>query len=101
MVYVGPELPWLTQWLVDKILAGDYVDFNEFPPARGISKPGRQFTMEDEIVLSLQGARRRSIPDFCTWAKCFMLYTIVLVSHYPKKAADLAAYMFRTACHAK
>ena len=46
MVYVGPELPWLPQQLVDKMLAGDYVDFNELPLARGISKPGMQFTME-------------------------------------------------------
>ena len=103
MVYVGPELPWLPQRLVDKILAGDYVDFNDLPPARGICKPGRQFTIEDEMALSQsqQGPRRRPIANFCTWAQCFMLYTTVLVSHYPSKAADLAAYMFRTACHAK
>ena len=29
MVYVSPELPWLPQLLVEKILAGDYVGFNE------------------------------------------------------------------------
>ena len=34
MVYTSPELPWLPQRLVDtilvdKILAGDYVGFNE------------------------------------------------------------------------
>lgn len=31
MVYVGLELPWLPQRLVDKILAADYVDFNKLP----------------------------------------------------------------------
>ena len=45
--------------------------------------------MEDEIVLSQQGARCRPIPDFCTWAQYFIVYkkATVLVSHLPEKPA--------------
>jgi len=51
-MYIGPELPWLHRRLVEKILAGDYVHFNEFHPALGISKPGRHFMLEEEMVPS-------------------------------------------------
>ena len=28
MLYIGPELPWLPRWLVEKVWVGDYVHFN-------------------------------------------------------------------------
>ena len=58
-----------SQRLVDKILAGDYMNVNELPPAQGISKP---FTIEDEMVLS-----QRPIADFALGlsALCSTLYT--------------------------
>ena len=59
--------------------------------------------LEEEMVpsQSQQGARQKPIQDFCTWAQCFILYMTVLVSRFLEKAKDLAAYMYRTACHAK
>jgi len=77
--------------------------FSELPPAQGLSKPGRQLTLEEEMVLSQsqQGVRQKPILNFCTWAQCFMLFTTVLVSCFPERAKDLASYIFRMACHTK
>ena len=36
-VLVPPGLPCLSQRIIDKIVAGEYVDFSELPPARGLS----------------------------------------------------------------
>jgi len=41
MVYFGLELPHLLKHLVDKILAEEYIDFNELPPAQELSKPSK------------------------------------------------------------
>lgn len=70
MLYIGPELSWLPHRLVEKIRTGDYVHFNEVPPALSISKPESHCTLEKEMVLSLSqhGARQKPIQDFCTWA---------------------------------
>jgi len=100
MVYIGPELPRLPQRLVDKIIAGEYIDFNELPPARGISKPSKQL-QEDAGAMAIAPAVKRPIPDFFTWAQCFLLYATVVVSQDPARAADLNCYMYSMAHQAK
>ena len=37
-VLVAPGLPSVPQKVIDKIKRGEYIDFNELPPARGLSK---------------------------------------------------------------
>ena len=92
MLYIGPELPWLPRWLVEKIRVRDYVHFNELPPALGISKPGSHYMLKEEIVLSQsQQDCRKPITNFFTWAQCFMLYMIVIASRSPEKAQRLGS----------
>ena len=37
-VLISPSLPTVAQRLIDRIKTGEYIDFNELPPARGLSK---------------------------------------------------------------
>ena len=38
-VYLGPGLPHITKKVAEQIKAGEYVDFAELPPAKGMGKP--------------------------------------------------------------
>ena len=49
-VMLGTGLPSLPKKLVDKILAGEYVDFAELPPARGKARAVPQ-ALEGQIVV--------------------------------------------------
>ena len=66
---LGMGLPLLPKKLVDKILAGEYVDFAELPPARVKARAVPQ-ALEGQIVV-VQVAdllqSRRVIPDLATW----------------------------------
>ena len=65
LVQLGPGLPALSRKLEVRIEAGEYVDFNDLPPAKGKGRPLSQ-PMEGQIVV-VQAAdlvqSRRLIPD--------------------------------------
>ncbi len=92
---VGTGLPPITQKLRDRIIPRQYVEFTEFPPAKGKSRPVSQ-PGEGQLVL-VQAAdllqSRRTIPDFATWGQCFAIYVTVLSSKYPELLPDLMGYM--------
>ena len=81
--------------LVDKILAGEYVDFAELPPARGKARAVPQ-ALEGQIVVD-QAAdllqSRHVIPDLATWMQCYAIFTAVIASKNPARLLDLMAYM--------
>ena len=82
---LGMGLPPLPKKLVDKILAGEYVDFAELPPARGKARAVPQ-ALEGQIVV-VQAAdllqSRRVIPDLATWMQCYAIFTAVIASKNP------------------
>ena len=92
---VGAGLPPLAQKLVDRILARQYVDFTELPPAKGKGRPVAQ-PGEGQLVL-LQASdlvhARKTIPDFATWGQCFAIYVAVLAGRYPDRLVDLMGYL--------
>ena len=94
-VMLGTGLPPLPKKLVDKILAGEYVDFAELPPARGKARAVPQ-ALEGQIVV-VQAAdllqSRRVIPDLATWMQCYAIFTAVIASKNPARLPDLMAYM--------
>ena len=103
-VATGEGLPALPKRLVDKIIAGDYVDFSELPPAKGKSK-GPSQALEGQVVV-IQAAElmssRKIIPDLATWSQCFNLFAAVVVKQQPERARSLFAYSSLIArCSAK
>ena len=94
-VMLGTGLPFLPKKLMDKILAGEYVDFAELPPARGKARAVPQ-AQEGQIVV-VQAAdllqSRRVIPDLATWLQCYAIFTTVIASKNPARLPDLMAYM--------
>ena len=79
----------------EKIWVGEYIDFSDFPPAKGKAKflPS---LMEGHIVV-VQAANfaqsRKLIPDMGTWIQCFGLYAAMVTIKESGWAADLLAYM--------
>ena len=94
-VMLGTWLPSLPRKLIDKILAGEYVDFAELPPARGKARAVPQ-ALEGRIVV-VQAAdllqSRRAIPDLATWMQCYATFTAVIAFKNPARLPDLMAYM--------
>ena len=94
-VQQGKDCQHSQKKLVDKILAGEFVDFADLPPAKGRVKANTH-AMEGQIVV-IQAAdlleNRKLIPDLATWVQCFMIYSAVLISKEPDRAKNLLAYM--------
>ena len=95
MVATGESLPSLTKKCVEKILAGEFIDFAELPPAKGKVKSIPQ-AVEGQIVV-IQAAdlmeSRKLIPDLATWIQCFSIYAAVIITKEPERAKNLLAYM--------
>ena len=95
LVTAGAGLPALPKKLVDKIIANEYIDFGELPPAKGKVR-ALPAGLEGQVVL-IQAAdltqSKKLIPDLATWVQCFALYVAVLAPHQPSRIPDLMAYM--------
>ena len=94
-ITTGPGLPALPKKLVDRILSDQYVDFADFPPAKGRTRP---MPVADEghiIVIRAEdiNGTRKLIPDLPTWIQCFTLYLAVITEKEPSRTKPLLAYM--------
>ena len=76
MVTTGEGLPSLPKKCVEKIRAGEFLDFAELPLAKGKVK-SIPHAAEGQIVV-IQAAdlmeSRKLIPDLATWIQCFSIY---------------------------
>ena len=83
----GEGLPSLPKKYVEKILAGEYIDFAKLPPAKGKVKSIPN-TVEDQIVV-VQAVdlleTRKLIPDLATWVQGFGIYAAVITSKDPTR----------------
>ena len=82
IVILGGGLPALTEKLVDKIEAGEYIDFTELPPARGKSRSVLPAVEGQVLVVQAVDLLQSHwvIPDLATWLQCFAIYAAVIVS---------------------
>ena len=80
--------------LVTKILANDYIDFAELPPAKGRGRPVPQ-SLDGQIIV-VQAAdllqARKLIPDLATWLQCFSIYVATIATKFPGRIPELMAY---------
>jgi hypothetical protein len=71
------------------------VDFADFPPAKGRTRP-IPVAEEGYIIVvraeDISGARKL-IPDLPTWVQCFNLYLAVISEREPSRTMSLLAYM--------
>lgn len=99
LVAVGAGLAALPKKLTDKILANEYIDFNDLPPAKGRSKVLPQM-LEGQVIL-IQSAdliqSRKMIPDLATWLQCYALYVAVVAAKQPERIPELMAYQSQIA----
>ena len=91
----GPGLPALPKKLVEKIIAGQYVDFSDLPPAKGRTRPLP--SQEDGHVVVIRAedlaGSKKLIPDLATWLQCFAIYMAMAVGAEPDRVKSLLAYM--------
>ena len=94
LVPTAPGLLALPKKLVERIVAGQYVDFTELPPAKGRTR-ALPSSEEGHIVViraeDLAGCRKL-IPDLATWLQCFCIYAAVIAEHEPDRTKSLFAY---------
>ena len=95
LVPTGQGLAAVSKKLVNKIIANEYIDFNELPPAKGKGRSISQ-AFEGQLVV-VQAAdlmqARKTIPDLATWVQCFGLVTAVVARQTPERVPELMAYL--------
>ena len=93
-IVVAQGLPAVKKGLVDCILAGQYIDFTELPPAKGRTKTLSN-VLDGQIVL-LQASdylqAKRLITDLGIWIQCFSLYAAIILTKQPERATSLLLY---------
>ena len=83
VVLLGIGILALPKKLVERIKAGDYVDFTEMPPAKEKRRP-LSSVLEGQVVLvqvSDLSFTRKVLPDLTTWTQCFAMYVTVVSTH--------------------
>ena len=91
---MGFGLSPLPRKTVERMRAGNYVDFAELPPAKGKGRSIPQ-AMEGQVIVMQQrtwSSPAEFIPDYATWSQCFALYVAAVASHQPERLPDLMAY---------
>ena len=84
-------MPALPKKLIVRMLANEYIDFSELPPAKGKGRPMPQ-SLEGQVIVA-QAAEllqaRKIIPDLATWMQCFSIYAAALCAKYPTLLPEL------------
>ena len=95
-IALGRGIPTLPRRMVERMLAWEYIDLAELPPARAnVSKESLNATPNVLLIQSFESARnhRRLIPDITTWVQCFSIYMSVLATKHGEYIPELMAYM--------
>ena len=103
LVSLGEGLPLIPRKMVEKIQAGDYVDFSDMPPAKGKARSLPPHWEGHILVVQLEDLEgsKRLIQDFQTWVQCFSMYAAVVVARHPDKFMPLMAYLTDMAKNAR
>ncbi len=99
LVPTGPGLPALPKKMVEKISAGQYIDFSELLLAKGRT---RTLPSQEEGHVAVIRAKdlvgsKKLILDLATWLQCFIIYMAVIIDTEPDRAKSLLTYMITIA----
>lgn len=89
---LGEGLLLIPRKILNKIQAGEYIDFSDLPPAKGRARLLPPHWEGHILVVQLKDLKggKKLIPDFQTWTQCFaIIYTAALVMQYPDKFGPL------------
>ena len=97
-VSLGYGIPSIPQKTRDRILAGEYIDFTDLPPAKGKTCPLSLPASEGNIIMVnafdlMQ--QKKLIPDIGTWVQCFTIFAGVICSQSPGRLPDLLGYLYQ------
>ena len=91
---IGHGFPPIPKRLAERILAGEFVDLTELPPAKGKIRP---LSAPEGSVLLVHAQdlmqQKKLIPDIPTWVQCFSHYAAIVCCKYPDRRADLLGYI--------
>lgn len=105
-----PDLPPVPLAMRDKIMKGEYVDFNSllqdnlFPlpnndPSYSLQLQPDPDAQSDGFIITQPKQKRSTITDLPTWLQAWNVYALLRVYNEPHKALDLLAYQ-RCICQA-
>ncbi len=87
---LGVNSPVVPSRIVKRILSADFGDMAELSNENLESEKRR--SGEGEDTKSTPRVKLRPLPDLLAWSRAFTLYTGVVLSKYPGKGMELAAY---------
>ena len=90
--FMGEALPLVPGRAVDKILAGDYIDFSELLPDNMelMRRDG-----ERDMAAGWQSVRSpiRRLTSLLSWVQAYAAFAAVVLSHQPDRSTELMAYL--------
>jgi hypothetical protein len=86
----NPNEKRMSEFLIEKIKSGSYVDFADFLPHNIL-----EYTAWDNkhVSRTVDGSSAPKVTDFAEWIQCMMLYISILCQEYPERIADLLGYV--------
>jgi len=65
------------------LIRWECIDFNELPPAKGLSKAVPPYLEGQVIIVQAEEltASWKLIPNFETWSQCFALFAFIFINH--------------------
>ena len=98
---VGPGVSPFPVKLVSQIVASKYVDLcNLLPTNLQVKEPEPQLLFNSCLVLtSLSTKSCQGIEDIATWTEALMIFSFILVSHFPHHWRDLLQYQLILRMH--
>ena len=90
----NPDQQSMSEFLIEKIKNGNYVDFADFLPHNIL-----EYTAWDNkhVSRTTDGLSAPKVTDFGEWIQCMMVYISILCQEYPERITDLLGYVTNVA----
>ena len=86
----SPDQHSISEFLIEKIKSGKYVDFSDFLPHNIL-----EYTAWDNkhVSRTMDESSLPKVTEFAEWVQCMMLYISILCEEYPERIIDLLGYV--------
>ena len=91
---VGPGFSPVPAKLVSQIVAGKFVELHELLSTNLVlNEPEPQLLFDGRLVLTSTPKKpKRRVDDITSWLEAFLIYCLILSSHFPHRWKDLMQY---------